>query len=95
MRSLPPAAILATARADLLRHSENSKRSATGDRGFESLAFHWKHVRGAKSPRDLILRALADVDRGRNSPKRQTRMLYADAGVLHDAAMVETEPATE
>ena len=93
---LKPGSILGAAEADVKRYQRNTRDPAEGetmpmvDRGRERYAFHRRHVRKAMRKEnatgaDIIMAALKDLERGRDSGKPMTRELYRDEELLRAA----------
>lgn len=82
LMALKPGMIWDCAMADLERRERNLQRPLDEQ---EQYAFHRKHVAKAKSANDIIRAALADPDRGQQSDKRDTRLLYSDLDALKAA----------
>lgn len=84
--SLLPQNVLQAAEADLMRRIRNkgqARQAMSRPREkFEHYAFHREHVRRAKSIQQLVCAALMQPQPGLRSKKRNTRMLYGDAGLL-------------
>lgn len=86
LHELKPAAIVWAAEADLRRRTRN--RTATADSmvgAGEHCAFHRYHVRKAEHVTDLLAVALRDRQRGLESGKRWTRLIYRDEALLEQA----------
>ena len=83
LMQLPPSAVVAAALADLRRRDHNNDPSLAPP--YEQYAFHRLHVRMAKSCAHLIELALASPDKGADSTKRLTRILYSDLELLRAA----------
>ncbi len=79
---LKPKMIWSVAMDDFKRREWNKSADVASMRPY---AFHRKHVDGAESANDIIRAALADLERGRSSSKRDTRLLYADEELLRAA----------
>ena len=79
---LKPKMIWSVAMDDLKRREWNKSADVASMRPY---AFHRKHVEGAESANDIIRAAIADIERGRSSGKRDTRLLYADVELLKAA----------
>lgn len=77
-----PEAIWRMAMADLDRRTFNR---SNGFPQIKHYHFHRDHVRGAETANDILRAALADIERGRQSDKPQTRLLYADEDLLRRA----------
>ena len=71
---LPPSAVLGAARNDLRKRGSG-----------RPCAFLRKHVRPAKSPADLLRRALQDRESGLVAARLKTRILYDDEQNLRRA----------
>jgi hypothetical protein len=79
---LKPGAIWRIAMADLERRERNKER---GIGEYERFAFHRDHVAGANTANDIIRAAIADIERGQNSDKADTRLIYSDVELLKSA----------
>lgn len=81
LMQLKPSSVLRTAENDLKlrdrRKEDKEERS--------HYAFHRAHVRKAERALDLIRFAIADLERGRASGKRNTRIIYEDEAILREA----------
>src|SRR5437899_2943217 len=82
LMKLRPSMICRVAMDDFARRAHNLQADVTGMRPY---AFHRKHVVKAESANDILRNAIADPERGRNSSKRDTRLLYADVELLKAA----------
>ncbi len=71
---LPPSAVLGAAQNDLRKRGSG-----------RPYAFLRKHVRPAKSPADLLRRALRDRDSGLAAARVETLTLYSDEQTLRQA----------
>ncbi len=80
---LPPSAVLGTAQNDL-------RKRGSGQR----YAFLRRHVRRAKSPADLLRRALQDRESGLAAPRVETLTLYSDEPTLRHALELATNSET-
>ena len=80
---LPPSAVLGAALNDL-------RKRGSGQR----YAFLRKHVRPAKSPADLLRRAIQDRGTGPTAPRVETLTLYGDEQTLHHALKLATNSET-
>jgi len=78
--ALKPSSILHAAAADIATR-DRAKKNPAGRR----YLFIWWHVKEAKSPADLIRRALADSGAGAGHPDHNTRMIYRDSDLLRAA----------
>jgi hypothetical protein len=81
---LPPSAVLNTARNDLRKRGSG-----------RPFAFLRKHVRSAKSPADLLRRALHDRGTGLTAPRVETLTLYGDEQTLRHALKLANESEQE
>jgi hypothetical protein len=77
-----PEAIWRMAMRDLEARSGNSTAVVGKMRHYH---FHRDHVRKAVAANDILRAAIADPDRGRDSGKKLTRLLYADVAQLKAA----------
>lgn len=79
--SLTPPAILAAARQDAASRQFNRGRRS----GCLRYVFLRQHVRAATSAADLIRRAIAGLYDAGATTKRETKLIYSDAGLLRAA----------
>lgn len=79
---LKPSMIWDCAMADFARR-EHNRKAGIGD--MKAYAFHRKHVLKAESANDIIRAAIKDIDLGRRSAKRDTRLIYSDPELLKEA----------
>lgn len=87
---LPPSAILSAAKSDLaLRKRKVMDKCEPG----LQYAFIARHVRKAECPADLLEWALKERDRGLSSSKINTRLIYGDEDLLHQALARAKEAA--
>jgi hypothetical protein len=91
---LKPGAILGAAEQDL-RVRKNKK--ADIDEPGRPYAFLCAHVRRAKTAGELIELALANPDKGLESGKHNTRLIYGDPDLLRAALelFIERHPVAE
>jgi len=89
---LKPSAILGAATNDL---KIKRLKAAGYEEGNRPYAFHRDHVKKAKTVRELLDLALDDPDRGVESAKYNTRMIYSDLDLLRGARELadDVEPA--
>ena len=76
---LPAGLIIGAARADLTRRTHNTWFRSPP---YHRYAFLRAHVKNAKSVADILRAALADVDAGLKTTKRQTYRLYQQREAL-------------
>lgn len=81
LMKLKPKMIWDCAMADIARRERN--KDCVG--WPEHYAFHRKHVLKAESANDIIRAAIKDIDLGRRSAKRDTRLIYSDPELLKEA----------
>lgn len=81
LMKLKPKMIWDCAMADMARRERNKD----GRGRPEHYAFHRKHVLKAESANDIIRAAIKDIDLGRRSAKRDTRLIYSDPELLKEA----------
>jgi hypothetical protein len=89
---LKPSSIVHTAVSDL----QARRRKADDPEADQAAhyAFHRSDVLKAETPADLLARALKNLERGRQSGKYNTRILYADEALLQQAlAIAQSEAA--
>lgn len=77
-----PEAIWRMAMADFDRRAGNANADVTEMKHYN---FHRDHVRKATTANDILRAAIADLERGRGSGKKITRLLYGDAEQLRKA----------
>lgn len=77
-----PDAVWRMAMYDLERRAGNATAVITKMRVYH---FHRDHVRKAKSANDILRAAIAELEKGRQSSKKLTRLLYADPDALRAA----------
>ena len=80
---LPPSAVLGAAQNDLRKRGSG-----------QCYAFLRKHVRHAKSPADLLRRALQDRENGLAAPRVETLTLYNDEQTLRQALELADDSET-
>lgn len=81
--SLKASSIVSAAQADLNNKVRNAEPADDGK--VRWYTFHRKHVRKAESPAALLRLALGDRERGLESGKPNTRMIYGDEELLKAA----------
>ena len=81
LMQLKPSSVLQTAENDL--RLRDRRKEDKEERSY--YAFHRVHVRKAERALDLIRLAIGDLERGRASGKRNTRIIYEDEAVLIEA----------
>ena len=81
LMNLKPSMIWQCAMADLERRERNKERSDS----YEVYAFHRRHVAKATSANDIIRAALATPHYGKETGKKDTRLLYSDLTLLEAA----------
>src|SRR5262245_23453659 len=86
---LQPSSILHAAATDL-KTRDRAKKNAAGRR----YLFVWAHVKEARSPHDLIRRALESPGLGAGHPDQNTRMIYRDQELLRAALTLGDGGAT-
>lgn len=79
---MKPSMIWGCAMADLARRDRNKDHPPGRP---EQYAFHRKHVLKAESANDIIRAAIEDIEIGRRSAKRDTRLIYSDPELLKEA----------
>lgn len=77
-----PEAIWRIAMADFDRRAGNRTADVSEMKHYN---FHRDHVRKASTANDILRAAIADPERGRESGKKITRLLYADLAQLQAA----------
>lgn len=83
---LKPSMIWRIAMQDLERRERNKGHSPAADiGGYVQYAFHRDHVAGANTANDILRAAIADIERGQNSDKPDTRLIYSDVELLKAA----------
>ena len=82
LMKLKPKMIWQIAMADLGRRSHNAQAHISDMKPY---AFCRQHVIKAESANDILRAAIADPERGRQSAKRDTRLLYSDIKLLKAA----------
>ena len=80
--SLKPQNIIGAAQADIVRRSRNAIEAEHEAPAYETYAFHRAHVRRARDVKALLVLALMHPEPGRESGKRNTKMIYRNAGLL-------------
>jgi hypothetical protein len=78
-----PEAIWRMAMDDLNRRSANTGAGSVDK--MKHYHFHRDHVSKAATANDILRAAIDDLQRGRDSGKKNTRLLYADEGLLRRA----------
>lgn len=89
---LTPSSVLYAAEEDLRRRARNAQtKNGTVSNQFEHYAFLRLHVYRAKTPRDVLAKAIKHQDRGAESWKKGTRTIYRDLPVLRAALILAAE----
>lgn len=78
-----PEAIWRMAMEDFNRRNGNAGTRSVDE--MKHYHFHRDHVRKASTANDILRAAIGDLQRGRDSGKKITRILYADEGLLRRA----------